>query len=127
MAIWQFNFGLANDNNKEIINKFKHDISLMYVINKSWSDRITLYGDLDGTCIEIGEYNNNYEIDFRLDLRTITVFELNLIIEIIKKYTFKIIYKGKVLEPDLDIIKKEIIESKEFKCCENPKQYFGNL
>jgi len=127
MAIWQFVFGLANDFNKDIIEKFKNDISSIYVNNKSWSDKISLYGDLDRSCIEISEYNNDYEVDFRLDLRTITIFELNLITEILRKYEFKIIYKGKILEPDFNILKNAIIESDEFKCCENPKKYFEDL
>ena len=143
MALWQFDFYvIPNDKKVEDLNNnefylwknHKIDISTEEFFNgtlekkKSWSKKIEQYGDNDGTCIQIFERDNNsFEIRCRLDLRTLTLEELEKILEYIFLISGNVFYEEKIFPPQLSIVKELLKKSNALKFCVNPKQYFENL
>lgn len=159
MAVWQFKFSLVPEQGIEDIHgkmmptlsvyqsgKFQvlndeddpnywkgHEIG-PEVINqiekilprrKAWSDEAAMYGTEEGDGIEIWPDDFNCT----LDLRNLSLDNLNVMIELAKSMRCRLVLhgSGEVMEPDLMDIVQKIKNSNAYAFCMSPRDYLLSL
>ena len=102
MAIWQVALDLVkNDEHIDFsspvfISSLKK-IEEVFPATRSWCKTITQYGKLDSTCLQF-DIDENDAISIRIDLRNISIEQLQSLCEFAKENDLFIKYKGKLYE-----------------------------
>lgn len=105
MAVWQVSFFLVKDKGvidftySDFVTSLK-SIESVFPEEKSWCKTIKQYGELDSTCLEIDTEDGS--ISVRIDLRSITKEELQILCDFIKENHFLIKYNEAVYEGSID-------------------------
>ena len=134
MAVWQFPFALIYQNSERF--------PLDYVLNESsravlaqtlaprahWCEKVELYGDLSGTCVEISIEGTTPEENFvRLHVGALSRKEVDAILEFAAVNQLNLFYKGQVCKPSWDNLKAWILASDACRFCENPEEFLETL
>lgn len=95
---------------------------------KSWSTDIVQYGKTDETCIEF-YYNKGEleEINCRLDLRTLTKYNLIQIVKYVQSIRAGFLVDDKVYPPQLEIMIAVMKQSRANQYCKNSLEYLISI
>lgn len=130
MAVWQVEFSLNNNlgTQKPILSE-ESIIRLCSVlpIGKSWHDDLTVYGELDGTCVCVWNNHDSVEISCRIDVSSLKKSVVNAIINFAKANNLTFVYNQEAVDANLDGIKDVLINSPAYKFLENPNVFFDNI
>ncbi len=147
MAIWTFDFhiipkakfsvgDIKNDDFDEIISWIGcsvHDdqinrLSSHLPVAKSWSNDAIQFGGSDSTHIQLFTENNNIlEISCSIDLRNITIPEIEVIVDFMQNIKSVIFYENHVYEVSMHNLINLIKQSNAFAFCKNPRDYIEQL
>ena len=133
MAIWQVAFHLCKENENIQLTDPQFCESLKAVekefpIEKSWSKYIRQYGNLESTCIEIGtEDVYTDEISVRLDIRTVSKEQVQLICDFANKNGLLMCYKDKTFVADFETVKNILGHSDAKRSLIDPAGFFAEL
>lgn len=141
MAIWQFECYIVPKKNVCENAKFEMNDIISWGIQNasielidflerqsSWSDKISLYGKEDETCIEFLYLDECLEeIRCRLDLRSISNKLLKLILDFINKIEGMILYENNVYPPNIEQIVDLIKCSQAKQFCQYPEEYLKEV
>lgn len=131
MAIWQvaFHYVKNGDNidfkSSEFISSLKK-IEEFFPESKSWCKTIRQYGELDSTCIEI-DIDDCDEISIRIDLRSISKEQLQVLINFAVDNGFLIKYNEVLYEPTISALTTILYKSDANKFMTNPVRFFEEL
>lgn len=139
MAVWQFQCNIVplrknNDmlSHNEMISW--HDVSQpiseidFLEREESWSIDIVQYGNIDETCIEfIYKKNKLEEINCRMDLRTLTKYNLIQIVDYVKSVGACFLVDDKIYLPDLENIIPILKQSTASLYCKSPLEYLNSI
>lgn len=141
MAIWQYDIFIIPNNEKDLIKKkttsdkklilfddsvFWKDkkisieefesIKLMLKQGKSWSKNLIVYGELEGSCLEIFLNNQSVcSVSIRLDFRTEYIKFLEAVIDICKKHDLIMLDTNMTILPLESEKIKQLIDQSEGK------------
>ena len=137
MALWHFECniipnrnkmdGLTEDEKKSWVdfNLAKADIGFLKR-EKSWSDDIVRFGTTDRTNIEFSYEDGMLdEIVCRLDLRSLTKKELDMLIEYVKVNNALFLVDDKACLPEKDVLVAVMEKSDANRFCLNPREYMN--
>jgi hypothetical protein len=141
MAIWQFECMVIPSENAEmdissedillwrtkLLKTFMGNIKKILPLEKNWSEDIEQYGKIDETCIKILHEKDMAEVSVRLDLRSLSKKDFEMIIGIISETKGQILYQEKLYQPDFNEIIRLTRESDAARFCENPTEYLKSL
>lgn len=152
MALWQFNFYMLKKENMKFYDELKpwasdanneslllwgkqelnmysiNKISKLLPLEKSWSNTIEQFGNIDSTCLEIlYQESDECEISFRLDLRNLSRKILLEILEFIDSHHAGIVYDNKCYQLDESILNHLIENSNAKKFCKNSYEFLQNI
>ena len=132
MAIWQVEFyftfnGQSNISNIIITQDSFNKLLLVLSVGKSWNEDLTVYGELDSTCVCVWKNSNSFEIFCRLDVSSVKREEINAIIDFAKANNLMIVYTEQTFLPTFNNIYKILIDSPAFRFVRNPSLFLNNL
>ena len=131
MAMWQYRFNAVLHSNKRISGLSEASLISVEKImpkEKSWTDRILQYGNLDSDCIEIFYDDSSIDsIEIRIDLRNSNKNIVNAIIEFMLQNDLVILDGKDFLTPSFENIRKLIKQSEEYKFVINPREFLDRL
>lgn len=139
MAVWQFqcnivplreNIDMLSHNEMISWHDVSQPISEIDFLERedSWSIDIVQYGNIDETCIEfIYEKNKLEEINCRMDLRTLTKYNLIQIVDYVKSVGACFLIDDKIYLPDLENIIPIIKQSTANLYCKSPLEYLNSI
>ncbi len=130
MAIWQVSIILVrNEKTKKYLDanlwKISEELMKFFPEEKSWSDSIRQYGDIDSTCIEI--YAESDEISLRIDLTNISKEQLDVIIEFAVSNDLKIKNENQIIEPTISNFISIMKDSNAYRFINNPEGYLKTI
>ena len=131
MAIWQVALDLVkNDEHIDfsspvLISSLKK-IEEIFPKTKSWCKTITQYGKLDSTCLQF-DIDENDAISIRIDLRNISIEQLQSLCEFAKENNLFIKYNNMIHESCIDTFLDIFRESKANKFLLNPETFLKKL
>lgn len=133
MAIWQVHLYLINPNGKihlssntfiDSLKKFEKE----FPEEKSWCESIKQYGSLDSTCMEIYfDENSADEISLRIDVRSITEYQLQVIIKFNESNGFIIRHDDMFYDSSINNLVAIIKGSKAVRFIMNPQGFLEKL
>ena len=130
MAVWQVEFSLNNslDTQKPILSE-ESIIRLCSVlpIGKSWHDDLTVYGELDGTCVCVWNNHDSIEISCRIDVSSFKKSVVNAIINFAKANNLIFVYNKEAVDASLDSIKGILITSPAYKFLKNQNAFLDGI
>ena len=130
MAVWQVEFSLNNSlgTQKPILSE-ESIIRLCSVlpIGKSWHDDLTVYGELDGTCVCVWNNHDSIEISCRIDVSSLEEDVINALVDFAKANNLTFVYNQKAVDTSSDSIKVILTNSPAYKFLENPNVFFDNI
>ena len=139
MAIWQFYCNIiSSTKNSDILSRDEliswKDIPLPgYNIDflkceKSWAKNIVQYGNIDETCIEFIFCKDKLdEILCKLDLRTLTKYMLDQIVEYVKNIEACFLVEDMIYPPEIKTMISVLMKSRANEFCRNPLGYIKSL
>lgn len=135
MAIWQFRGNIipaVKEKNSENIISWTGlpppPFFDCYPQQKSWSQNIIQFGEIDKNCFEYIYYNGELsEIIFRIDLREPYKEILLKVVNYTKKIDAAFSFEGSVFSADYKIMKKVIQKTRAFEYCGNPYNFIASL
>lgn len=130
MAVWQVEFSLNNSlgTQKPILSE-ESIIRLCSVlpIGKSWHDDLTVYGELDGTCVCVWNNHDSIEISCRIDVSSLKKSVVNAIINFAKANNLTFVYNQEAVDASLDSIKGILITSPAYKFLKNQNAFLDGI
>ncbi|MCM1091027.1 MAG: hypothetical protein NC092_00695 [Butyrivibrio sp.] len=141
MAIWQFDFYIIPKKDMSenlfldtdaILNWEMKGTSIEKIDflekQKSWSNKISQYGNCDETCIEFGyEEDILMTIFCRLDLRSLSKKMLEDIFDYVRGIDGMVFHEGKIYYPDIGAMIELIRKSEANRFCQNPMKYIEEI
>lgn len=130
MATWQVEFGLNNNSSDKENALSKESIiklSSALPIGKSWHDDLTVYGELDGTCVCVWNNHDSVEISCRIDVSSLEEDVINALVDFAKANNLTFVYNQKAVDTSSDSIKVILTNSPAYKFLENPNVFFDNI
>ena len=132
VAIWQVEFYFKLNGQSDISNIFIPQDSFnkllpVLSVGKSWNDDLTVYGELDSTCVCVWKNSNSFEISCRLDVSSVKREEINAIIDFAKANNLMIVYAEQTFLPTYNNIFKILIDSPAFRFVRNPSLFLNNM
>ncbi|MBR3894643.1 MAG: hypothetical protein IKJ35_05790 [Clostridia bacterium] len=134
MATWQLCFSLIPCENCTFSDKNALNIKALSMlgkclpINKGWCEDMMLFGDLNGTCVEMFFCNGVLdEVSVRLHVGRLSKQQVVGILDFANMNDMQIYYEGKNICPSLQNIRGLISNSPAFKFVSNPQSFFENL
>ncbi len=133
MAIWQLIFNLVSakfpyNNCINIKNDSLELLCKTLPYKKSWTNEIDLYGEIDGTCLEV--FYVNYAVDditVKLDIRNLQKNHIMAIYEFAKINNLKILFEEVVYDFNANKI-IDIIEGSTTKSfLHNPREFLNKI
>lgn len=151
MAIWQYDFWIVPKD--EALKKYGNVLSIpiendfIEVIpwkkgrlqdikqisqilkqEKSWSNDIIQYGNIEGTCVQLFLGQHDFDIKIRLDLCNLKRNTFLAIVKFIQEKEAMILTsEGRLLCPDLEKFVSDIRTSREYKFVKNPMGYLNTI
>ena len=128
MAIWQVAMHFVHKNdlcfNDPVLQETLSDFTQMFPEEKSWSETIRQYGNLDSTCMEISidDYGYVDSVHARIDLRKVLPHQLELICDFAKRNGFLIEYR-KYCEPSYAALIEILKSSPAHRFLKDPAEY----
>ena len=132
MAIWQVNFYFVLSNKSNISSAVLTKDSLIKLhsvlpIGNSWNDDLTVYGELESTCVCVWKNSNNVEISCRLDVSSVKTYEINAIIDFAETNGLMIVCNEQTISPTFENIIKILIDSSAYRFVKNSNSFFDNM
>ncbi len=133
MAIWQCNIYLVPFEGEKLYYdedfvKSLYEMKAFLPKEESWSKSINQYGMIDSTCLEfIVEGNTINEIHLRIDLRSITENDLNMICAFAQKNRLWVNKDEALIKPDYQNLINILRDSNAARFLKSPETYFANL
>lgn len=139
MAVWQFYCNIisqAKTNNTldydemkswKDVPQPKYNIHFLQ-LEKSWSQDIVQYGNIDETCIEfIYDEDKLEEIRCRLDLRSLTKYTLSQLVGYVQKIEACFLVENNIYPPQIEIVINVMMQSNANRYCKSPIDYIKSL
>jgi len=142
MAVWQFDCILIprRNSNEEFWendrlswkgtdqkDKVKEKVGNILTESNSWSSEVLIFGDIEGTCIKlICEKEDLDEVVLRLDLRSLSKSDLNILLSLLQDIGAMIFYNNRIYEVEEATMIELIANSDAAKFCLNPEMYLKN-
>ena len=134
MAVWQISFFLVNEKkalyySDQIFLDSLKELEKTFPEEKSWCESLKQYGKIDSTCIEIDLCNDEIKDDIvlRIDLRSISRYQLQIICEFANKNELFIKYGDKIYDTNIDNFIKIFEKSDAHQFLTDPKKYFEKI
>ena len=134
MAIWQLSFQLipintSCDNAHTVLsNDSISMLSADFPVKASWCQEEKLFGSLDSTCVEIFYCDSMIDdISVRLDVSSLSIGQLNAIINFAVTNNLQIKHKNRILAASIENIYCMIRDSDALRYIKDPVRFLKTL
>lgn len=128
MAIWQVPFYFVWDEDQHLeVDTLKalNELAAAFPEEKHWCAKVRQFGKLDSTCLEFCFVDG--WVSLRIDLRSITKKELELLVRFAKVNDLKVEYENEIYESTFDNFVAIFKESDSYRFLNNPNDYLDSL
>ena len=142
LALWNFSFYIINEKNEKLIGINEEELlswKNITIDSKSMKKLVQVFAEHEslGGIIRLGSeektnieflFENNclLEIQANIDLRNMTIEELNCILDFMNSNDAVIFCYGRIYRSDRNELTKLLKGSNAYRFCENPIKFFQN-